>query len=226
MRVVVVGGGFGGLASAARLAKLGHEVTLLERGDDLGGALASVTADGFTWDAGPTTRCSRPCCATCSASPGDRWSASSSWSRSEWCVSTASRTARSSRCPADRARLRRPPSTRSTLAWAPGGRRTSTASPTRGSCCVATTSSALAPRARPARAHPPAAQPRERGTARPQGVPRPEVAARGRHPRWPRGTSPATCRPGRVSRPTSSSGWARGRCPAAGGRRASPSGSG
>ena len=30
-RVVVVGGGFGGLASAARLAKLGHEVTLLER---------------------------------------------------------------------------------------------------------------------------------------------------------------------------------------------------
>ena len=54
MRVVVVGGGFGGLASAARLAKLGHDVTLLERGDYLGGALASVTADGFTWDAGPT----------------------------------------------------------------------------------------------------------------------------------------------------------------------------
>ncbi len=31
MRVVVVGGGFGGMASAARLAKLGHDVTLLER---------------------------------------------------------------------------------------------------------------------------------------------------------------------------------------------------
>ncbi len=29
-RVVVIGGGYGGLASAARLAKLGHEVTLLE----------------------------------------------------------------------------------------------------------------------------------------------------------------------------------------------------
>ena len=30
-RVVVVGGGYGGLASAARLAKNGHEVTLLEQ---------------------------------------------------------------------------------------------------------------------------------------------------------------------------------------------------
>ncbi len=53
-RVVVVGGGFGGLASAARLAKLGHEVTLLERLRTLGGAVSTVTADGFEWDAGPT----------------------------------------------------------------------------------------------------------------------------------------------------------------------------
>ncbi len=43
-RVVVVGGGFGGLASAARLAKLGHEVTLLERSPALGGALSTVSA--------------------------------------------------------------------------------------------------------------------------------------------------------------------------------------
>ncbi len=54
-RVVVVGGGFGGMAAAARLAKLGHEVTLLERSDDLGGALSTVELDGFAWDAGPTT---------------------------------------------------------------------------------------------------------------------------------------------------------------------------
>ena len=53
-RVVVVGGGFGGLASAARLAKLGHEVTLLERSPVLGGALSEVHEDGFGWDAGPT----------------------------------------------------------------------------------------------------------------------------------------------------------------------------
>jgi phytoene dehydrogenase-like protein len=61
-RVVVVGGGFGGLASAARLAKLGHDVTLVERSPTLGGALSTVTGDeglaaphGFGWDAGPTT---------------------------------------------------------------------------------------------------------------------------------------------------------------------------
>jgi UDP-galactopyranose mutase len=54
-RVAVVGGGFGGLASAARLAKLGHRVTLLERSPRLGGALTSESADGFAWDSGPTT---------------------------------------------------------------------------------------------------------------------------------------------------------------------------
>jgi phytoene dehydrogenase-like protein len=55
MRVVVVGGGFGGMASAARLAKLGHEVTLLERSGRLGGALSTVEDQGFAWDAGPHT---------------------------------------------------------------------------------------------------------------------------------------------------------------------------
>lgn len=50
MRIVVVGGGFGGVAASARLAKLGHEVTLLEAGDQVGGALLDVVADGFSWD--------------------------------------------------------------------------------------------------------------------------------------------------------------------------------
>lgn len=54
-RVVVVGGGYGGLASAARLAKLGHDVTLLEASDRLGGALTTVESEGFTWEAGPTS---------------------------------------------------------------------------------------------------------------------------------------------------------------------------
>lgn len=55
MRIVVIGGGFGGMASAVRLAKLGHVVTLLERAPTLGGALQPISADGFTWDAGPTS---------------------------------------------------------------------------------------------------------------------------------------------------------------------------
>lgn len=60
-RVVVVGGGLAGLASAARLAKTGHRVTLVEAGRELGGALLPVRADehggppGFSWDAAVST---------------------------------------------------------------------------------------------------------------------------------------------------------------------------
>lgn len=54
MRIVVVGGGFGGMAAAARLAKLGHDVVVFEASDRLGGAIGYVEAGGFRWDAGPT----------------------------------------------------------------------------------------------------------------------------------------------------------------------------
>jgi UDP-galactopyranose mutase len=54
-RVVVVGGGIGGTASAARLAKLGHQVTLVEQSERLGGALGFLEQDGFRWDTGPTS---------------------------------------------------------------------------------------------------------------------------------------------------------------------------
>ncbi|UUW87593.1 phytoene desaturase family protein [Pimelobacter simplex] len=54
-RIVVIGGGLGGMAAAARLAKLGHEVALLEASGQLGGALAPVERDGFVWDAGPAS---------------------------------------------------------------------------------------------------------------------------------------------------------------------------
>lgn len=54
-RIVVIGGGLGGMAAAARLAKQGHEVALLEAAGHLGGALAPVHQDGFTWDGGPTS---------------------------------------------------------------------------------------------------------------------------------------------------------------------------
>ncbi|TWD83456.1 UDP-galactopyranose mutase [Kribbella amoyensis] len=51
-RVIVIGAGLAGLASSVRLAKLGHQVTLCEAEDRLGGALGRIEADGFSWDAG------------------------------------------------------------------------------------------------------------------------------------------------------------------------------
>ena len=52
--VVVVGGGVGGLAAAIRLRARGHDVTLFERRDELGGKLAVLARDGFVFDVGPS----------------------------------------------------------------------------------------------------------------------------------------------------------------------------
>lgn len=53
-RVVVVGGGVGGLAAAADLARQGLDVTLLERAATVGGKLRQVAVAGHRVDAGPT----------------------------------------------------------------------------------------------------------------------------------------------------------------------------
>ncbi|WP_371029252.1 phytoene desaturase family protein [Pseudoclavibacter sp. JSM 162008] len=53
-RVVVIGAGVGGLASAARLASLGHDVTVLEQSDVIGGKLGTIEHDGFLFDTGPS----------------------------------------------------------------------------------------------------------------------------------------------------------------------------
>jgi 1-hydroxycarotenoid 3,4-desaturase len=53
-RVIVIGGGIGGLTSAALLAAGGANVTLLERADQLGGKLREVIIDGRAIDTGPT----------------------------------------------------------------------------------------------------------------------------------------------------------------------------
>lgn len=47
--VVVVGGGFAGMSAAARLAKLHHDVSLVEKKPDLGGELRGISRDGVVW---------------------------------------------------------------------------------------------------------------------------------------------------------------------------------
>ena len=53
-RVVVVGGGLGGLAAAARLAAGGHAVTVCEQAPWIGGKLGWYGRDGHGFDTGPS----------------------------------------------------------------------------------------------------------------------------------------------------------------------------
>ncbi len=52
--VIVIGSGFGGLASALRARRMGFEVTVIERLEQLGGRAQTFNRDGFVFDAGPT----------------------------------------------------------------------------------------------------------------------------------------------------------------------------
>ena len=53
-RTVVIGAGLGGLAVAARLAALGHQVTVCEQAQTTGGKLGLIRRDGFSFDTGPS----------------------------------------------------------------------------------------------------------------------------------------------------------------------------
>ena len=53
-KVAVVGSGPAGLAAAAQLNKVGHQVTVFERRDIVGGKLATHEHDGYVFDIGPS----------------------------------------------------------------------------------------------------------------------------------------------------------------------------
>ena len=53
-KVIVVGSGFGGLASALRLKSKGYDVSIFEKHPDLGGRARVFKRGNFIFDAGPT----------------------------------------------------------------------------------------------------------------------------------------------------------------------------
>lgn len=53
-KAVVIGAGFGGIASALRLKAKGYDVTIIDRQRELGGRARVFKRNGFVFDAGPT----------------------------------------------------------------------------------------------------------------------------------------------------------------------------
>jgi phytoene desaturase len=53
-KVLIVGAGLGGIAAAARLARHGYQVTVLEKNSNPGGRCDQFTRDGHRFDIGPT----------------------------------------------------------------------------------------------------------------------------------------------------------------------------
>ncbi len=53
-KVVIVGAGPGGLATAMQLAHAGCDVTIIERRDRVGGRTSAIEKEGFRFDCGPT----------------------------------------------------------------------------------------------------------------------------------------------------------------------------
>ncbi|MGV9002198.1 MAG: phytoene desaturase family protein [Candidatus Saccharimonadaceae bacterium] len=53
-KVIIIGAGIGGLATANLFARDGHEVHVYEKNDQLGGRAGQFEKDGFTFDTGPS----------------------------------------------------------------------------------------------------------------------------------------------------------------------------
>ena len=54
LAALVIGTGIGGIATAARLAKNGYDVTVLEKNETPGGRCNQIIRDGHRFDIGPT----------------------------------------------------------------------------------------------------------------------------------------------------------------------------
>ena len=53
-KAVIIGAGYGGLATALRLSTLGCEVEIIEKNERAGGRMNIIEADGFRFDLGPS----------------------------------------------------------------------------------------------------------------------------------------------------------------------------
>lgn len=53
MKTVVIGSGLAGLTAGAYLTRAGHQVTVYEQFDEIGGVTATLQQEGFGWDLGP-----------------------------------------------------------------------------------------------------------------------------------------------------------------------------
>ncbi|GAB1309586.1 phytoene desaturase family protein [Urechidicola sp. KH5] len=53
-RIYIIGSGFSSLAASCYLAQSGHDVTVVEKNENLGGRARQFKRDGFTFDMGPT----------------------------------------------------------------------------------------------------------------------------------------------------------------------------
>ncbi|WP_333878924.1 phytoene desaturase family protein [Flavobacterium sp.] len=53
-KINIIGSGFSSLSAACYLAKAGHEVTIYEKNQTIGGRARQLKRDGFTFDIGPT----------------------------------------------------------------------------------------------------------------------------------------------------------------------------
>ena len=80
-RVVVVGAGLAGLASAVRLAAAGHRVTVLERADRPGGRAGRLERDGYAFDTGPSVLTMPALVAELYAVCGERMEEHLDWTR-------------------------------------------------------------------------------------------------------------------------------------------------